>query len=54
MWFKCLFITLMVLELMGQVLQIGKPRDPRTVGEVAFSVGFNTLLILGLLHYWGR
>lgn len=52
MWFKWFLIAVLLLGVVLSIPDVGKPRKPRTGGEVASSATFALLLVAGILYYW--
>lgn len=48
-WFGWILLVLFVLGAAASVIQIGKPRDAITNRAALFIIGWNALLIWGLL-----
>lgn len=45
-------ITLEVLGCIVQILEIGKPRNPRTANDAAVNVALTIIILLLIMIYW--
>jgi hypothetical protein len=48
-WFDWTLIALLALSTIGQVLEIGKPRDPRTHNDAVLNLVVTALVICGIV-----
>lgn len=48
------YLTLTVLDSIGRIIEIGKPREPRTANGVVCDLILNGLLTWGVIYYGGN
>ncbi len=51
-WFKLLMIATYILAPILELTMLGKPREPKTGGDVVYSVVIGGLMIWGILSFW--
>lgn len=49
---KWTVIALLVLNVIANIIAIGKPREPITAGSTIFVLIFNTAIALAIFAYW--